>query len=319
MGVIWEMCDRVAVMNQGELVEEGEVTAVLKKPQHPYTQKLIAAVPALNSEDLHQRKSDELLLAVKDLHTWYPVKRGLFARTVDHVKAVRGVSFEIYPGETLALVGESGCGKTTLGRTLMKLERAHSGSIHFEGVDLLACSKKQDREGRQHVQMVFQDPYSALNPRMKIWNILSEALVIHGLIPASEQRSRAQTLLEEVGLGAEHLDRYPHEFSGGQRQRICIARALGLKPKLIILDESLSALDVSIQAQVLDLLQDLKQRHDLAYLFISHDLSVVSQVADRIAVMKNGQIVEMGPPSEIVAKPKQAYTQALMASIPVLK
>jgi ABC-type oligopeptide transport system ATPase subunit len=256
---------------------------------------------------------------VKDLHTWYPIKRGLFARTVDHVKAVRGVSFEIYPGETLALVGESGCGKTTLGRTLMKLEHAHSGSIRFEGVDLLACSKKQDTEGRQHIQMVFQDPYSALNPRMKIWNCLTEALVIHGLIPASEQRSRAQILLEEVGLGAEHLDRYPHEFSGGQRQRICIARALGLKPKLIILDESLSALDVSIQAQVLDLLQDLKQRHDLAYLFISHDLSVVSQVADRIAVMKNGQIVEMGPPSEIVAKPKQAYTQALMASIPVLK
>ncbi len=167
--------------------------------------------------------------------------------------------------------------------------------------------------------MVFQDPYSALNPRMKIWNCLTEALVIHGLIPASEQRSRAQILLEEVGLGAEHLDRYPHEFSGGQRQRICIARALGLKPKLIILDESLSALDVSIQAQVLDLLQDLKQRHDLAYLFISHDLSVVSQVADRIAVMKDGQIVEMGPPSEIIAKPKQAYTQALMASIPVLQ
>ncbi len=319
MGVIWQMCDRVAVMQNGYVVEEGAVKQLLTHPKHAYTQQLIKSVPRLNTNDKHISQSPkEVLLQVQDLHTWYPIKQGIFAKTVDYVKAVNGVSFDIRQGETLALVGESGCGKTTLGRTLMGLEVAKAGAINFAEVDLLKHNLKHTRQMRQSMQMVFQDPYSALNPKMRICDIITEALVVHNIITANQRWVRATELLDEVGLSSKILNRYPHEFSGGQRQRICIARALGLKPKLIILDESLSALDVSIQAKVIELLQELKQRHRLSYLFISHDLSVVSQISDRIAVMQKGKIVEIGLPSQIIANPQNSYTQTLISAIPVL-
>jgi oligopeptide/dipeptide ABC transporter ATP-binding protein len=256
------------------------------------------------------------LLEIHDLATWFPIRRGLFARTVGHVRAVDGVTLSIAPGETLGLVGESGCGKSTLARSILRLDKAQSGSIHFDGTDLLTSSRAQIQPLRRRLQAIFQDPFASLNPRMTILDIVSEGLLEHGLITRREKTTVTEKLLEDVGLGRDALHRYPHEFSGGQRQRISIARAISLHPDLIICDEAVSALDVSIQAQVINLLMDLRKKYNLAYLFISHDLSVVRHISDRIAVMYLGRIVESGPTQEIMENPRHPYTQALISAIP---
>lgn len=256
------------------------------------------------------------LLDVTDLRTWFPIRRGVFSRTVAHVRAVDGVSLQIHEGETLGLVGESGCGKTTLARAILGLDPIHSGTVVFEGRDLNTMRGEDLRRTRRDLQVIFQDPFSSLNPRMTVLDIVAEALVVHGLIRIDEREAAAAELLNDVGLGRDALHRYPHEFSGGQRQRIGIARAIALKPKLILCDEAVSALDVSVQAQVVNLLMDLRKKYNLAYLFISHDLSVVRHVCDHIAVMYLGQLVEFGPADEIISAPRHPYTSALVSAIP---
>lgn len=256
------------------------------------------------------------LLDVRDLRTWFPIRRGIFSRTVAHVRAVDGVTFQMREGETLGLVGESGCGKTTLARSILGLDPVHSGTVTFDGKPLNAISSEGMRQVRRDLQIIFQDPFSSLNPRMTVIDIISEALVVHGLIENHQREAVATELLNDVGLGADALHRYPHEFSGGQRQRIGVARAIALKPKLILCDEAVSALDVSVQAQVVNLLMDLRKKYNLSYLFISHDLSVVRHVSDRIAVMYLGQLVEFGPADEIINSPRHPYTQALVSAIP---
>lgn len=256
------------------------------------------------------------LLEVRDLNTWFPVKKGIFARTVDHVKAVNGVSFSMAAGETLGVVGESGCGKSTLSRTILRLEKAHSGQVFFEGQDVFALKGPALQQYRRDMQVVFQDPHATLNPRHSILDILTEGMLVHGLIKPAEAEDVAAELLRDVGLQPDAMHRYPHAFSGGQRQRICIARALALKPKMIICDEAVSALDLSIRAQVLNLLMELKAKYSLAYLFITHDIGVVEHIADNIIVMFKGQIVERGPATEVLLNPKEAYTQRLIAAVP---
>ncbi len=256
------------------------------------------------------------LLQLTDLRVWYPIRRGILSHTVGNVRAVDGVSLEIAPGETLALVGESGCGKTTLARAVLGLEPAHSGKIHFEGIDITGASAATLRPLRPDLQVVFQDPFASLNPRMTVMHIITEGLIRHGRITPRQRESEAARLLSDVGLGGDALHRYPHEFSGGQRQRICVARAVALHPKLIICDEPVSALDVSVQAQVLNLLMDLRDKYGLAYLFITHDLGVVRQIAHRTAVMYLGKIVETGPTEDVIGKPRHPYTRALISAIP---
>jgi len=256
------------------------------------------------------------LLDVNNLKTWFPIRRGILAHTVGHIKAVDGVSFHVDKGETLGLVGESGCGKTTLGRTLLGLEKANSGSVVFDGQDLLAMSHRKTRELRRRVQIIFQDPLSSLNPRMNILDIVTEGVIEFNMLEGSKEE-HAVKLMHDVGLDEGAIYRYPHEFSGGQRQRINIARAVSLKPDFIVCDEPVSALDVSVQAQVINLLEDLRDKYDLSYLFISHDLSVVSHIADRVAVMSNGRIVEQGPTVEIINRPADPYTKELIAAVPV--
>ncbi|MBS3757224.1 MAG: ABC transporter ATP-binding protein [Desulfobacterales bacterium] len=256
------------------------------------------------------------LLSVKDLKTWFPVKRGLFSRQKDYIRAVDGVSLELFPGETLGLVGESGCGKTTLGRTLLGLEPATSGGIYFKNSLLNPMRRKQMNRLRQKIQVVFQDPLSSLNPRMSVMDIVTEGLVQFKRIEGSK-RDHARRLIKEVGLSEDAIYRYPHEFSGGQRQRINIARAISLRPEFIICDEAVSALDVSIQAQAINLLISLQERFQLSYLFISHDLSVVSNIADRIAVMYLGQILEKGKTADIIHEPLHPYTKVLIDAVPV--
>ena len=255
------------------------------------------------------------LLSIEHLSTWYPIRRGVFSRTVGHVKAVNDVSLTIGAGETVGLVGESGCGKTTLGRTIIGLEQAHAGSVRFRGQELVGPGGMAPSV-RRHIQMVFQDPAAALNPRMTVSQILTEGMAAHGLLEGDADAA-ALTLLQDVGLEASALHRYPFEFSGGQRQRICVARALSLRPSLIICDEAVSALDVSVQAQVINLLLDLKDKYGLSYLFISHDLSVVKFISDRIAVMYLGRVVEQGPAAAIMENPQHPYTQALISAVPV--
>jgi ABC-type oligopeptide transport system ATPase subunit len=263
-------------------------------------------------------KSDQpILLEVKNLRTWFPVKRGILQRTVGHVKAVDDVTFHVRRGETLGLVGESGCGKTTVGRTILRLIPNSGGEVRFDGKDVLGAAPLELRRLRREMQIIFQDPGGSLNPRMRVGRIIGEPLEVHGLTSgADETRDRVEDLLVKCGLWKQAADRYPHEFSGGQRQRIGIARALSLNPRLIVCDEPTSALDVSIQSQILNLLADLQQELGLAYLFISHDMAVIHHICDRIAVMYNGKIVEEGSRDEIINRPKHEYTQALLSAVP---
>jgi oligopeptide/dipeptide ABC transporter ATP-binding protein len=259
----------------------------------------------------------EVLVRIERLVKYFPVQEGFLRKADQFVHAVDGVDLEIHRAETLGLVGESGCGKSTLGRVLLRLEQPTSGRILFEGRDISSLSSSEMKRLRRRVQIIFQDPYSSLNPRRTVYSTLAEPLIIHGIGSRSERRARVLALAEEVGLRPEHLDRYPHEFSGGQRQRIGIARALALNPSLIIADEPVSALDVSIRSQVINLLEDLQERHGLTYLFISHDLSVVEHISDRVAVMYLGKIVELGNRYQIFAEPLHPYTEALLSAVPV--
>ncbi len=263
--------------------------------------------------DTHGQKP---LIEVRDLRKYFPVRKGIFSRIAGQVQAVDGINFDILPNETLGLVGESGCGKTTAGRSLLRLIEPTSGSAIYDGVDLFALSPKELRKYRRHLQIIFQDPFSSLNPRMTVESLVGEALKVHGLVPDSDVRDHVKALLEHVGLQASYVSRYPHEFSGGQRQRIGIARALALKPEFIVCDEAVSALDVSVQAQVINLLQDLQDEFRLSYLFIAHDLSVVRHISDRVAVMYLGQIVEMTDCEQLYGHPAHPYTQALLSAIP---
>jgi oligopeptide/dipeptide ABC transporter ATP-binding protein len=256
------------------------------------------------------------LLEVKDLKQYFPIKGGIFGRTVNHVKAVDGVSFEIYEGETVSIVGESGCGKSTTGRAILRLDEPTSGEIHFNGDNLLKLSKQKMRQMRKDLQVIFQDPYASLNPRQTVGRIIEEAMEILNVVPKAERNGRTIELLEQVGLRAEMINRYPHEFSGGQRQRIGIARALAVQPKLLICDEAVSALDVSVQAQVLNLLKKLQKEYKLTYLFISHDLGVVRHISDRVIVMYLGNIVEIADKKSLFENPQHPYTKALLSAIP---
>ncbi len=263
-------------------------------------------------------KTDQpILLEVKNLKTWFPVRRGLLQRTVGHVKAVDDVSFFVRRGETLGLVGESGCGKTTVGRTILRLISNSGGEVRFDGKDVLAAGALELRNLRRQMQIIFQDPGGSLNPRMRVGRIIGEPLEVHGLTKSDDEtRERVGELLVKCGLWKQAADRYPHEFSGGQRQRIGIARALSLNPRLIVCDEPTSALDVSIQSQILNLLSDLQQEMGLSYLFISHDMAVIHHICDRIAVMYNGKIVEEGSREQIISSPQHEYTQALLSAVP---
>jgi len=260
--------------------------------------------------------SQSPLLSVRDLNTHFPVKRGIFQRTVDHVRAVDGVSLDLAPGETLGLVGESGCGKTTVGRTILRLIPATSGEVIFDGKPVFKQSAVDLRALRREMQIIFQDPGGSLNPRMRVGRLVGEPLMVHGLAKGDELQYRVEQLLERCGLWKQAADRYPHEFSGGQRQRIGIARALAVEPRLIVCDEPTSALDVSIQSQILNLLDDLQDEFGLSYLFISHDMAVVHHVCDRIAVMYNGKIVEIGSRDQVIHDPQHEYTKALLSAVP---
>lgn len=303
LGVVAEIADRVVVMEKGVLVEAGTVREVYKNPQHPYTKKLIAAAPGKG--EMHQPlKGAEPVLSVRDVRKNY----GAFA-------ALKGVSFDLLAGETLAVVGESGSGKSTLARILLRLDEPDSGSALWKGRDLFQLSPAELYKLRRDLQMVFQDPTQSLNPRMTVYQLLSEAWVIHpDILPKAKWRARVAELLTQVGLGPEHMGRYPHQFSGGQRQRIAIARALALEPQLIVCDEAVSALDVSVQAQVIALLDGLRKKMGIAFIFIAHDLPVVRDFADHVMVMQKGEVVELGTVREIFETPKQAYTQALLAA-----
>ncbi|MDK9363094.1 glutathione ABC transporter ATP-binding protein GsiA [Lelliottia wanjuensis] len=339
MGVVADIADRVLVMYQGEAVETGSVEQIFHAPEHPYTKALLAAVPrlgAMNGTDLPRRfplispgvaqsaetEQDtvvpgEPILKVRDLVTRFPLRGGLLNRVKREVHAVENVSFDLWPGETLALVGESGCGKSTTGRALLRLVESQEGSITFNGerIDTLPASKLQPL--RRDIQFIFQDPYASLDPRQTVGYSIMEPLRVHGLLKGEEGQRRVAWLLERVGLKPEHAWRYPHEFSGGQRQRICIARALALNPKVVIADESVSALDVSIRAQIINLLLDLQRELGIAFLFISHDMAVVERISHRVAVMYMGQIVEIGPRRAVFENPQHPYTRKLMAAVPV--
>lgn len=295
--------------------EQGEIEEIKTDVASALQQTIITANERKTArEQLYQGPK---ILELKDVRTWFPAKRTLFGKVTEYMKAVDGVSFDVYEGETLGLVGESGCGKTTLGRTILKLAEAVDGSIRYRDKDILNMSEEEFRDYRKNMQIIFQDPYSSLNPRITIGEAIAEPMKVHQVITgASERKAKVLELLKKVGLEEKHYDRYPHEFSGGQRQRICIARALALNPKFIICDESVSALDVSVQAQVLNLLNDLKKEFKFTYIFISHDLSVVKFMSDRMVVMQKGKIEEMGDPDEIYASPKSEYTRRLIDSIP---
>jgi len=318
-GVVAEIADRVAVMRQGALVEHGRADDVLSRPQHAYTRALIAAVPSLVPRhivrDAQSPAANRVLLTVTDLEKTYGGRGGTFTTGRQRVRAVAGVSLEVMKGRSLALVGESGSGKSTLARCIVGLERSDKGAIVLEGDDIAGLSRAKLRPYRKAMQMVFQDPFASLNPRWRVGDAIAQGPIIHGT-PRKVALSEARELLRLVGLDPKAADRYPHEFSGGQRQRIGIARALAVKPKLIIADEPVSALDVSVQKQVLELLDELRTTFDLSMLFITHDLRVAAHVCEEIAVMKDGVIVEHGSTADIFARPKHPYTQALLASVP---
>jgi len=311
LGIVRKMADRVCVMTKGEIVEQGPVAEVFDRPQHPYTQHLLSAEPKGRPAAADPDAPE--ILRLDDLKVHFPIKRGVLRRTVGHVKAVDGVSIVLREGHTIGLVGESGSGKTTIGLALLRLERS-TGGIRFDGKDLQALSQSDIRPLRKQMQIVFQDPFSSLSPRMSIAQIIGEGLEVHGIGTPDERARLIDDALREVGLDPAARERYPHEFSGGQRQRISIARALVLKPRFIVLDEPTSALDMSVQAQIVDLLRDLQQRHKLAYLFISHDLKVVRALADEVVVLRNGQVVERGTSQQVFGAPQTPYTQALIAA-----
>lgn len=360
LGVVAEIADRVLVMYQGKIVEQGTTWEIFGSPKHPYTQGLLACRPRLNmqlkklptvkdfmparvkdeelpprfrsvgeallmfavseNEILKRRKAIMAkfpLLQVHNLHTHFPISEGLFGKTTGLVKAVNDVSFAVYPGEVVGVVGESGCGKTTLGRTILGLQKATQGEVVFDGQPLRTLQAAEWRKLRKEVQIIFQDPYASLNPRMTVGEAMMEPMRVHQVGDSEyERKRRILKVLDTVGLSADSFQRYPHEFSGGQRQRISIARALVLEPRFIICDESVSALDVSVQAQVLNLLVQLKNEYNLTYIFISHDLSVVKFIADRILVMHEGKIIEEGFPEVLYSRPQQAYTERLIYAIP---
>ncbi|MEQ9560358.1 MAG: ABC transporter ATP-binding protein [Rhodospirillales bacterium] len=317
LGIVRRMADTVSVMNDGRIVEQNATEAVFSDPQHDYTRHLLAAEPKGRPEPADPAAPD--LLQGRDMKVWFPVKRGLLRRTVGQIKAVDGISLQVKRGHTLGIVGESGSGKSTLGRALLRLERSQ-GDILFEGANIQGWQFKQMRPLRREMQIVFQDPFGSLSPRLSVGQIIEEGLVVHDLGgDAAARRQLVAEALHEVGLTPEMQDRYPHEFSGGQRQRISIARALVLKPKFMVLDEPTSALDMSVQAQIVDLLRGLQKKHDLAYLFISHDLKVVRAVSHEIAVMRHGRVVEYGSAQQIIDAPKDPYTKALMAAAFELK
>ncbi len=342
MGVVAEIADRTLVMYRGEGVESGETAELFLRPQHPYTRALLAALPRLGSmrghlhplrfpaidmqtgqassprESLIKVRTDEApLLSVKNLSARFPVLGGFFGRPVGAVHAVENISFDLFAGETLSLVGESGCGKSTTGRAVTRLLKPHGGKIDFDGYDVTHLNAHQLRSMRQRIQMIFQDPFASLNPRMKIGEALIEPILQLRLANKADALEKAAALMHKVGLTPDMMRRYPHEFSGGQRQRICIARALTLDPKVIVADESVSALDVSVKAQVVNLLLDLQESMNLSYLFISHDMAVVERVSHRVAVMYLGEIVEIGPREAIFDNPQHEYTRKLIASVPV--
>lgn len=352
LGVIAEIANTVLVMYKGKIVERGKLEGIFKNPQHPYTKGLLACRPPLNirlkklpviddflekeskvtikgfTKDLiiseKERKSvqkkifeKEPILRLKNIKTFFPVKKGVFGKTKNYIKAVNDVSLNVYPGETLGLVGESGCGKTTLGRSILKLVDTNGGEILYNGKNIETISKNELRKLRKDLQIIFQDPYSSLNPRITVGSAIMEPMKVHKLNKNDKTRKlKVYELLEKVNLDKSYFYRYPHELSGGQRQRICIARALALNPKFIICDESVSALDVSIQAQVLNLLNNLKREYGFTYIFISHDLSVVKFMSDRMAVMKDGKIEEIGDADEIYNFPKTEYTKNLIEAVP---
>jgi peptide/nickel transport system ATP-binding protein len=354
LGVVAEVADKVVVMYRGEIVEQNSIKEIFNKAQHPYTKALLACRPVnhqrgeqlpivsdflkeeplrITNYELPTRQQPisynpvrsgypggqqpETLLKVQHLSVWFPSKKNLFGKALEFVKAVDDVSFEVYKGETLGLVGESGCGKTTLGRALLRLIEPTSGKIIYKGNDLTAKKRDELKSLRKEIQIVFQDPYSSLNPRITIGSAIAEPMKVHHIFPeAKNRKEKVIELLEQVDLKPEHFNRYPHEFSGGQRQRIVIARALALSPSFIVCDESVSALDVSVQAQVLNLLNDLKKEFGLTIIFISHDLSVVRYMSDRIMVMNKGKIEESGNADDIYFNPQEEYTKKLIASIP---
>jgi peptide/nickel transport system ATP-binding protein len=356
LGVISEIADEVAVMYRGRVVEHGTILDIFERPQHPYTKGLLACRPRLDSPyrhlpsvsdfmdvielpdgevEIREREPDlaryergpgppveagaggDDLLVVEDLEVHFPIRKGVFQRVVDHVKAVDGISFRVRRGSTLGLVGESGCGKTTTGRAILRLVEPTAGRVVFDGRDLSRVHGEDLRRLRKDMQIIFQDPYGSLNPRLTVQSALTEPMEIHGIGSGrADRRERAAALLQEVGLKPEHLARFPHEFSGGQRQRICIARALTVDPTFIVCDESVSALDVSVQAQVLNLLKTLQAQRNLTYIFISHDLAVVKFMADDLAIMNAGLIVESGKASEIYRNPREDYTRHLIEAIP---
>ncbi len=312
LGIVRKMADRVCVMTEGEIVEAGDTAALFENPQHAYTRKLLAAEPGGHPVTAHP--DSQIVMRGDDIRVYFPIKKGVLRRTVDHVKAVDGIDLEIRRGHTVGVVGESGSGKTTLGLALLRLISS-KGGILFDGADIQDQSWKDLRPLRRHMQMVFQDPFASLSPRMSVGQIIEEGLLVHGLGGDYDQRRVViGAALEEVGLPAEAQDRYPHEFSGGQRQRIAIARAMVLKPDFVVLDEPTSALDMSVQAQIVDLLRELQTAHDLAYLFISHDLKVVRALADEVVVMRNGKVVEQGQADQVFDNPRTDYTRALMAA-----
>jgi len=313
-GVVAEIAHRVAVMERGIVVEQGPADEVLNRPQHPYTRKLIAAVPHRRAGQAPPAHQDAPVLQVRDLRKTYATGHGWFGRK-RVVHAVDGVSFEVRRGETLGIVGESGSGKSTIGKCLLKLVRIDGGELVFSGRDIAALSENQFRPMRKHIQMIFQDPFASLNPRHTVGRIISDGPVANG-VPRTRAEARARELLALVGLEPSAFDRYPNQFSGGQRQRIGIARALALEPQVLVADESVSALDVSVQAQVLQLLADLQQRLQIALIFITHDLRVAAQICHAVLVMHQGKVVEHGPPGQIFDRPEDPYTRRLIAAMP---
>jgi glutathione transport system ATP-binding protein len=345
MGVVAEIADRVLVMYRGDKVEAGTSDAVFAAPQHPYTKALLSAVPklgAMQGTDLPAkfellrtegspdtvpctnttpqttvREEAGPILRVRDLVTRFDVRSGIFGRVKRRVHAVEKISFDLYPGETLALVGESGCGKSTTGRSLLRLVESQSGAIEFGGKNIRELPTRELQALRRNIQFIFQDPFASLDPRVTVGFSIMEPLLIHNIAKGAEAQKRVDWLLQKVGLPTEVAQRYPHEFSGGQRQRIAIARALALNPKVVVADESVSALDVSIQAQIVNLMLDLQRELGVSFLFISHDMAVVERISHRVAVMYLGQIVEIGPRRAVFEAPQHAYTRKLMAAVPV--